>query len=104
MLDQALEKLVRYMAEKKASDLFITVGLPPCLKVNGAVMPITKNKLSQSECEALVLSTMDGDQRRDFKKHKELNYALVSDTTGRFRASAFTSAVKLAWCCGALRR
>ncbi len=72
MLDQTLEKLVRYMAEKKASDLFITVGLPPCLKVNGAVMPITKNKLSQKECETLVLSTMDEDQQREFKKHKEL--------------------------------
>ena len=43
MLDHTLEKLVNYMAEKKASDLFITVGLPPCLKVNGTVMPITKN-------------------------------------------------------------
>jgi twitching motility protein PilU len=89
MLDQALEKLIRYMADKKASDLFITVGLPPCLKVNGAVMPITKNKLSKAECETLVLGTMDEDQRRDFKKDKELNYALVSESTGRFRASAF---------------
>ena len=61
MLDQTLEKLVRYMAEKKASDLFITVGLPPCLKVNGAVMPITKNKLTQAESETLVLNTMDED-------------------------------------------
>ena len=73
MLDQTLEKLVRYMAEKKASDLFITVGLPPCLKVNGAVMPITKNKLSQKECETLVLNTMDEDQQREFKKHKEFS-------------------------------
>jgi twitching motility protein PilU len=89
MLDQTLEKLVRYMADKKASDLFITVGLPPCLKVNGSVMPITKNKLSQTECEVLVLSTMDEGQQRDFKKNKELNYALVSESAGRFRASAF---------------
>lgn len=89
MLDQTLEKLVRYMAEKKASDLFITVGLPPCLKVNGAVMPITKNKLTQSECEALVLGTMAEEQQREFKQHKELNYALVSENAGRFRASAF---------------
>jgi twitching motility protein PilU len=89
MLEQTLEKLVRYMAEKKASDLFITVGLPPCLKVNGAVMPITKNKLTQAECEALVLGTMNPDQQQDFKQQKELNYALVSDSAGRFRASAF---------------
>ena len=89
MLDHTLEKLVNYMAEKKASDLFITVGLPPCLKVNGTVMPITKNKLSQAECEALVLGTMDSDQEEEFRRHKELNYAIVSEAAGRFRASAF---------------
>lgn len=89
MLEQSLEKLVTYMVEKKASDLFITVGLPPCLKVNGTVMPITKNKLSQTECEGLVLATMDDDQWEEFRRHKELNYAVVSDTAGRFRASAF---------------
>lgn len=89
MLDHTLEKLVNYMAEKKASDLFITVGLPPCLKVNGTVMPITKNKLSQAECEALVLGTMDDDQEEEFRRHKELNYAIVSEAAGRFRASAF---------------
>ena len=89
MLEHSLEKLVTYMVEKKASDLFITVGLPPCLKVNGTVMPITKNKLSQAECEGLVLATMDDDQWEEFRRHKELNYAVVSDTAGRFRASAF---------------
>ena len=89
MLDQSLEKLVNYMAEKKASDLFITVGLPPCLKVNGTVMPVTKNKLSQAECEALVLGTMDDEQEEEFRQHKELNYAIVSEAAGRFRASAF---------------
>ena len=89
MLDHTLEKLVNYMAEKKASDLFITVGLPPCLKVNGTVMPITKNKLSQAECEVLVLGTMDSDQEEEFRRHKELNYAIVSEAAGRFRASAF---------------
>ena len=42
MVDQTFEKLVKYMAEKKASDLFLTVGLPPCIKVNGSVVPISK--------------------------------------------------------------
>jgi twitching motility protein PilU len=89
MLQQTFEKLVRYMVDKKASDLFITVGLPPCLKVNGTVMPITKNKLSQKEAKDLVISTMNEEQRSEFKKNKELNFAIVSDISGRFRASAF---------------
>jgi twitching motility protein PilU len=89
MLQQTFEKLVRYMVDKKASDLFITVGLPPCLKVNGTVMPISKNKLSQKEAKDLVISTMNEEQRSEFKKNKELNFAIVSDISGRFRASAF---------------
>ncbi len=89
MLQETFEKLVRYMVDKKASDLFITVGLPPCLKVNGTVMPITKNKLSQKEAKDLVISTMNEEQRSEFKKNKELNFAIVSDISGRFRASAF---------------
>lgn len=89
MLDQTFEDLVNYMVSKKASDLFITVGLPPCLKVNGAVMPISKKKLSQSHCEALVFSTMKPDQKEEFKQYKELNFAVVSQSAGRFRASAF---------------
>ena len=89
MLQQTFEKLVRYMVDKKASDLFITVGLPPCLKVNGTVMPITKNKLSQKEAKDLVISTMNEEQRSEFKKNKELNFAIVSNISGRFRASAF---------------
>ena len=89
MLDQTFEDLVNYMVSKKASDLFITVGLPPCLKVNGAVMPISKKKLSQSNCEALVFSTMKPDQKEEFKQYKELNFAVVSESAGRFRASAF---------------
>lgn len=89
MLQQTFEKLVRYMVDKKASDLFITVGLPPCLKVNGTVMPITKNKLSQKEAKDLVISTMNEEERSEFKKNKELNFAIVSDISGRFRASAF---------------
>ena len=89
MLQQTFEKLMRYMVDKKASDLFITVWLPPCLKVNGTVMPITKNKLSQKEAKDLVISTMNEEQRGEFKKNKELNFAIVSDISGRFRASAF---------------
>lgn len=89
MLDQTFEGLVNYMAKKNASDLFLTVDLPPCLKVNGAVMPISKTKLGQSDCEKLVLSTMNFEKKEEFKKRKELNFAIRSETAGRFRASAF---------------
>lgn len=89
MLDQTFEKLVRHMAEKKASDLFLTVGLPPCIKVNGSLVPVSKEKLTQERCEELVLSTITAQQQVEFRDSKELNYAVISEESGRFRASAF---------------
>ena len=84
MSAQTFENLVNYMAKKKASDLFITVGLPPCLKLNGSVMPVSKNKLSQADCEEFVLGTMNAEQKIEFKKNKELNFAVVSESAGRY--------------------
>jgi twitching motility protein PilU len=89
MAVETFEKLIHLMAEKKASDLFLTVGLPPCIKLNGEVVPISKQKLSQERCQALVLSTMSPEQRDEFYRDKELNYAVISEESGRFRASAF---------------
>ena len=87
--NRTFEKLLQLMVEKKASDLFITTGLPPCLKLNGVVTPVTKEKLTHEQCEELVLSVMDERQKEEFLNDKELNFAVSSDDTGRFRASAF---------------
>ena len=89
MVAETFEKLVKTMAEQKASDLFLTVGLPPCIKLNGSVVPLSKQKLTQQHCEALVLSTMSEEQRKEFHLNKELNFAVISEESGRFRASAF---------------
>jgi len=83
------EQLVKTMAEQKASDLFLTVGLPPCIKLNGSVVPISEVRLSQKRCEELVLSIMSEEQQLEFHQKKELNFAVISEQSGRFRASAF---------------
>lgn len=89
MVAETFEKLVKTMTEQKASDLFLTVGLPPCIKLNGSVVPIGDQQLDQHQCEALVLSIMTDEQRREFYLNKELNFAVISEESGRFRASAF---------------
>jgi len=83
------EQLVKTMAEQKAPDLFLTVGLPPCIKLNGSVVPISEARLSQKRCEELVLSIMSEEQQLEFHQKKELNFAVISEQSGRFRASAF---------------
>ena len=83
------EKLLRTVVEKGASDLFITAGIPPSLKLHGRVTPITTSPLSPEQTRELVLSTMTERQRKEFVETKELNFAISARGIGRFRCSAF---------------
>ena len=83
------EKLLRLMVEKGGSDLFITTGVAPSMKINGRIMPVTKTPLSPEMAREMVLGTMNEQQRRDFAKHLECNFAISARGIGRFRVSAF---------------
>jgi len=80
--------LLKLMVEKGASDLFITVGVPPSIKVHGKVIPVGKTPLTAQGSRKLVESIMDERQREEFNLHKELNFAIGSEHA-RFRVSAF---------------
>ncbi len=83
--------LLKLMVDKKASDLFITEGMPPSIKVNGKVIPVGKANLSAESSLELVESIMNDKQRVEFSAEKELNFAIESDAVkgARFRVSAF---------------
>ncbi|MFA5494105.1 MAG: PilT/PilU family type 4a pilus ATPase [Porticoccaceae bacterium] len=81
--------LLRLMVDKGASDLFITVGVPPSLKINGKVLAVGKTPLSTQAARELVEGVMDDVQRAEFNRCKELNFAIASEWGGRFRVSAF---------------
>ena len=83
------DKLLRLMVEKGASDLFITAGVPPSMKVNGSVVPVTKSPLSPEKTRELVLSVMSEKQRIEFNETQECNFAVSARGIGRFRCSAF---------------
>lgn len=80
---------LKLMAHKKASDLFITVGVPPSIKVHGRVTPITQNTLSPPAARDLVMGIMTPSQKEEFEKHHECNFAIGVSGVGRFRVSAF---------------
>jgi twitching motility protein PilU len=84
-----IEKLLQLMVEKGASDLFITAGVPPSVKINGKVVPVTTTPLSPEKTRETVLGVMNEVQRRDFVQSKELNFAISARGIGRFRVSAF---------------
>ncbi len=83
------EKLLRLMVEKGGSDLFITTGVAPSMKINGKIMPVTKTALSPEMAREMVLGVMNEQQRRDFAQHLECNFAISARGVGRFRVSAF---------------
>jgi twitching motility protein PilU len=84
-----IDKLLQIMVEKGASDLFITAGVPPSIKVNGRVVPVTTTPLSPEKTRETVLGVMNEQQRRDFVRCKECNFAISARGIGRFRVSAF---------------
>jgi twitching motility protein PilU len=83
------DRLLALMVEKGASDLFVTAGVPPSIKLNGKVVPVTATPLAPEKVRELVLSVMNEKQRTEFLEKKELNFAVSARGIGRFRASAF---------------
>lgn len=83
------EGLLKLMVEKNASDLFITAGIPPSMKVNGRVVPVTKTPMSPEKTRETVLGVMTDNQRHEFLETRECNFAISARGIGRFRVSAF---------------
>lgn len=83
------EKLLKVMRDKGASDLFISAGVPPSIKVHGEVVPLSSTAFSPEQTREIVLGVMNEQQRREFVRDKECNFAISSRGIGRFRVSAF---------------
>ena len=81
--------LLDLMVQKKASDLFITAGVAPSIKVNGVIMPVGKTPLTPEKSGQVVDSVMNEKQLQEFHETKELNFAISRPNVGRFRVSAF---------------
>lgn len=90
--DQAIRlvhELLRKMVEVKGSDLFLTAGFPPAIKVDGRVKPVSDQPLTPQQSAALVRSIMNDRQTKEYDATKECNFAIAPPRVGRFRVSAF---------------
>lgn len=84
------DKLLQVMIAKNGSDLFITEGVPPSLKVNGVIAPMTKTPLNAEQSMALVTGIMNDAQKKEFHDTHECQFAIADKKeTARFRVSAF---------------
>ena len=80
---------LKLMVHKKGSDLFITAGIPPSMKVNGRIAPITQAPLTPQPSRDMVLNVMTPSQREEFEKTHECQFAISLQGVGRFRVSCF---------------
>ena len=83
------QNLLRKMVEKEGSDLFLTSGFPPAIKVDGTIHKATDEPLSPDQSAMMVRSIMNDKQIKEFDATKECNFAIAPQGIGRFRVSAF---------------
>jgi twitching motility protein PilU len=81
--------LLRLMTSKGGSDLFITAGFPPAIKIDGKMTPVSSQALTPSHTADLARSIMNDKQTAGFELTKEANFAISPGDLGRFRVSAF---------------
>ena len=96
--DQAMKfiyDLLRAMVAKKASDLFITAGFPPALKIDGRVTPVSNQTLTPQHTMELARSVMNDKQAEEFEGTKECNFAVSPSGIGRFRVNAFVQQARV---------
>jgi len=85
-----IELLLEEVVKKRASDLHLQVGLPPMLRVDGSLTPISGyNALGEAEVEQLVYAILDQDQQQILNKDKEFDFSFAFGNLGRFRVNAF---------------
>ena len=85
-----IEILLEEVIKKKASDLHLQVGLPPMLRVDGALVPVASaDVLNDEAVETLIFAILDEDQKQILLKDKEFDFSFAFGDLGRFRVNAF---------------
>src|SRR5438067_8941569 len=85
----AMTRLFQVMADKKASDIFISVGAPINIKINGMAVPINQTIMTADTVRELLYQVLNERQIKEYEDEMELNTAFALDGVGAFRISAF---------------
>jgi twitching motility protein PilU len=85
----AMKRLFQLMADKKASDIFLSVGAPINIKINGVAMPVNQTILNTDAIRTLLYEVLNERQVKEYEEEMELNTAFALENVGAFRISAF---------------
>jgi len=81
--------LLRALIAKKGSDLFITSGFPPAMKIDSKMTPVSQTALTSQHTAMLCRAVMNDKQAAEFEAKKECNFAIAPSGIGRFRVNCF---------------
>ena len=84
-----LNELLNYSLDSGASDLHLSVGSVPMVRINGTMKPLNVDVLKQSEMEKMLPQVMNEDQQKLFKENKEIDFSKTLEGKGRFRVNFF---------------
>ncbi len=84
-----LRDLFELIAENRASDLLLTTGVPPMIRVDGRLMKLPMPDMSPDEVKRLVYSLLSDEQKQEFEENKELDFSLAAGVDHRFRVNCF---------------
>ena len=85
----AMKRLFQVMADKKASDIFLSVGAPINIKLNGMAMPVNQTVMTADAVRQLLYEVLNERQIKEYEEEMELNTAYALEGVGTFRISAF---------------
>src|ERR1043165_695965 len=85
----AMKRLFQIMAAKKASDIFISVGAPINIKINGVAVPVNQTVMTADSVRTLLYEVLNERQIKEYEEEMELNTAYALEGVGAFRISAF---------------
>ncbi len=92
---QFMQNLLRAMGSRNASDLFITAGFPPAMKIDGKITPVSNDVLKPQHTADFARALMSDKQAQEFETTKECNFAISPANIGRFRVSAFVQQARV---------
>jgi twitching motility protein PilU len=84
-----LTPVLKLMAEKQASDLFISAGMPMSIKILGTIMPVNGDVLDPEKVKRLAYEMMSEKDQREFEQTWEMNFSFPVPDVGRFRVNVF---------------
>ncbi|MGB4056546.1 MAG: type IV pilus twitching motility protein PilT [Alphaproteobacteria bacterium] len=86
-----LTQLLAFTIQNKASDLHLSAGSPPVMRVHGILKRVKADALSSDDIRTMLYSVMNEDQRAEYEANKELDFAIALGEKARFRVNGFTS-------------